>query len=182
MWKRWGQPPWLGAMPLGVPPSPYKRPPSPPLKVHLLAKDLSPPFRISPWSRISEIHVPVDFSGRICCFRCFAGARARRLSGYPDVCAITDAPLLCGAGLDGAGPAGPDGLHHDLEIDKRSTASSMSTTSLTLLGIQGYVFYGCISTRCLYLVDRSWHKVVPIVGKFCFLCCEPFRQPWIQAL
>src|SRR3954469_6519385 len=37
---------------------------------------------------------PVAFSGRICCFRCFAGARARRLSGYPYVCAITDAPLL----------------------------------------------------------------------------------------
>src|SRR3954464_1549608 len=61
MWKRWGQPPWLGAMPLGVPPSPYKRPPSRPLKAHLLAKDLSPPFRISPWSRISEIYVPGGF-------------------------------------------------------------------------------------------------------------------------
>ena len=36
-------------------------PPSPPLKSHLLAKDLSPPFRISPWSRISEIHVPGGF-------------------------------------------------------------------------------------------------------------------------
>src|SRR3954468_14557856 len=61
MWKRWGQPPWLGAMPLGCPPLPYKRPPSPPLKVHILAKDISPPFRISPWSRISEIHVPGGF-------------------------------------------------------------------------------------------------------------------------
>src|SRR3954466_3434660 len=50
-----------GAMPLGVPPSPYKRPPSHPLKAHLLVKDLSPSFRISPWSRISEIHVPGGF-------------------------------------------------------------------------------------------------------------------------
>src|SRR3954471_21875545 len=57
---------------------------------------------------------PVDFSGRICCFRCFTGARAWRLSGYPNVCAIMDAPLLCGAGLDGAGPARPDGLLLDL--------------------------------------------------------------------
>src|SRR4051812_44551134 len=47
--------------PLGAPPLPYKRTPSPPLKTHLLAKDLSPPFRISPWSRISEIHVPGGF-------------------------------------------------------------------------------------------------------------------------
>ena len=55
--------------------------------------------------------------------------------GVPDVCAITDAPLLCGAGLDGAGPAGPDGLHHDLEIDNRSTTSSTSTTSLIIYGL-----------------------------------------------
>ena len=51
------------------------------------------------------------------------------------MCVITDAPLLCGAGLDGAGPAGPDGLHHDLEIGKRSSTSFMSTTSLTLFGL-----------------------------------------------
>src|SRR3954465_10051036 len=84
-----------------------------PIKAPLSSSQSTPPregslspFRISPWSRISEIHVPGGFSGRICCFRCFTGARARRLSGYPDVCAITDAPLLCGAGRDGAGPDG----------------------------------------------------------------------------
>ena len=120
---------------------------------------------------------PVASSGRICCFRCFAGARARRLSGYPDVCAITDAPLLCGAGRDGAGPAEPDGLHHDLEIGKRSTTSSMSTTSLTLFGLRGYVFYGCISTRCLYLVDRSWYLDVPIVGNFLFSMLRTLHLP-----
>ena len=46
--------PWL-------PPVSLERPPSPTLTSHLLAKDLSPPFRISPWSRISEIHVPGGF-------------------------------------------------------------------------------------------------------------------------
>ena len=53
------------------------------------------------------------------------------------MCAITDAPLLCGAGLDGAGPAGPDGLLLDLEIGKRSTTSCMSTTSLNFLVFEG---------------------------------------------
>src|SRR3954469_16348814 len=122
---------------------------------------------------------PVAFSGRICCFHCFAGARARRLSGYPDVCAITDAPLLCGAARDGAGLAGPDGLHHDLEIGKRSTTSSTITTSLKLYGLRGYVFYGCISTRCLYLVDRSWYLDVPIIGIFLF--CMLRTLQWYQS-
>ena len=63
--------------------------------------------------------------------------------GVPDVCVITDAPLLCGAGLGGAGlagagsdgraGAGPAGLHHDLEIGKCTTTSSMSSNSLTKL-------------------------------------------------
>ena len=89
--KRWGHPPWLGAMPLGCPPLPYKRPPSPPLKAHLLVKDLG----IFPHGLGSARYMfSVAFSRRIFCFRCFAGARARRLSGYPYVCAITDAPLL----------------------------------------------------------------------------------------
>src|SRR3954470_23046696 len=95
MWKRWGQPPWLAPCPLGCPLS-YKRLPSPPLKAHLLAKDLSPPFRISPWSRISEIHVFGGFfwkdlllpllrwsegakvvlvSGRVCDHRCTTALR-----------------------------------------------------------------------------------------------------------
>src|SRR3954465_148622 len=168
MWKRWGQPPWLGAMPLGCPPLPYKRTPL------LLSKYTSsrrislPPLEFPHGHGSARYMFPVAFSGRICCFRCFAGARARRLSGYPDMCAITDVPLLCGAGRDGAGPAGPDGLHHDLEIGKRLTTASTSTTSLTLYGLRGYVFYGCISTSCLYLVDRSWYVVVPIIGNFLF--------------
>ena len=80
--------------------------------------------------------------------------------GGLDVCASTDALLICGAGL-----------LLDLEIGKRLTTSSTSTTSLNFVGLQGYVLYGCISTRFLYLVDRSWFLVVPIVGFF--LCCKP---------
>ena len=60
------------------------------------------------------------------------------------MCAITDAPLLCGVGLAGAGsdgrvgagpagPAGPARLHHDLEIGKCTTTSSTSSNSLTKL-------------------------------------------------
>src|SRR3954470_13507643 len=155
-------------MPLGVPPLPIKGP------LLLLSKHTSlrrislPPLEFPHGLGSTRYMFPVDFSGRICCFRCFAGARVRRLSGYSDVGASTHAPLLGGAGLDGAGPAGPDGLHHDLEIGKRSSTSSTSTTWLTLFGLRGYVFYGCISTRFLYLVDRSWYIVVPIVGNFLF--------------
>src|SRR4051812_30777550 len=139
------------------------------LSSHTSSRRISlPPLEFPHGLGSTRYMFPVAFSGRICCFLCFAGARARRLSGYPDVCAITDAPLLCGARLDGAGPAGPDGLLLNLEIGKRSTTSSTSTTSLTLFGLRGYVFYGCISTRCLYLVDRSWYIVVPIIGKKLF--------------
>ena len=68
--------------------------------------------------------------------------------GVPDVCAITDAPLLYGARLSGAGlsgaglagagsegraGAGPTGLHHDFEIGKCTTTSSTSSNSLTKL-------------------------------------------------
>src|SRR3954468_3815082 len=43
-----GAAPWLGAIPLGCPPLSYKRPPSHPLKAHLLVKDLSPPLECIP--------------------------------------------------------------------------------------------------------------------------------------
>src|SRR4051812_32743253 len=115
--------------PLGVAPPPIKRPLSL-SHTHTSSRRSLSPFRISPWSRISEIHVPGGFSfEKSCCFRCFAGARARSLLGYPNVCVITDATLLCGAGLDGVGPARPDGLHHDLEIGKRSTTPPTSSYS-----------------------------------------------------
>jgi len=69
--------------------------------------------------------------------------RGTEVVGVPDVCAITDALLLCGAGLGGAGlagagsdgraRAGPARLHHDLEIGKCTTTSTTSSYSLTKL-------------------------------------------------
>src|SRR3954471_10592787 len=59
------------------------------------------------------------------------------------------------------------GLPLDLEIGKRSSTSTTSLDSLSFVGLQGYVLYGYTSTRCLYLVDRSWY-LVPIVGNFLF--------------
>ena len=140
--KRGGQggSPHAPATPLGFPPPPIKGTPLLTSHSHLLVKDLSPPLEFPDGLGSARYMFPVAFSGRICCFRCFAGARARRLSGYSYVCEIMDAPLLCGVGLDGAGPAGPDGLQHDLEIDKHLSTSSTSTISLTLFGLRGYVF------------------------------------------
>ena len=87
-----------GAMPLGVPPSPYKRPPSPPLKAHLLVKDLSPPLEFIPHGlRLARYMFWWLFGKKELCFRCIAGARRRRLLGASNVCASTDALLICGA-------------------------------------------------------------------------------------
>src|SRR4051812_27868222 len=44
----------------------------------------------------------------------------------------------------------------------------MSLDSLSFVGLQGYVLYRYTSARCLYLVDRSWYIVVPVVGIFLF--------------
>src|SRR3954467_9197765 len=131
---RGGGSPMAGSMPLGCPLSLIKGPLSSSQSTPPREGSISPPLEFPHGLGSARYMFSVAFSGRICCFRCFAGARARRLSGYPDVCVITDSPLLCGAGRDGAGPAGPDGCHHDLEIGKRSTTSSTSTTSLTLFG------------------------------------------------
>src|SRR4051812_35016394 len=60
MWKRWGQTPWLGTMPLGVPPLPIKGTLSSSHNTPPCEGSLSP-FRISPWSWVSEIHVPGGF-------------------------------------------------------------------------------------------------------------------------
>src|SRR3954466_9086770 len=43
-----GSPHGRAPCPFGAPPLPYKRPPSPPLKAHLLVKDLSPPLEFIP--------------------------------------------------------------------------------------------------------------------------------------
>src|SRR3954466_3592511 len=60
------------------------------------------------------------------------------------------------------------GLPLDLEIGKRSSTSTTSLDSLSFVSLQGYGLYGYTSARCLYLVDRSWYMVVPIVGNFLF--------------
>src|SRR3954465_16032074 len=132
MWKRWGKPHGWAPCPLGAPLSPIKGPLSSSQSTPPREGSLSPPSEFPHGLGSARYMFLVAFSGRICCFRCFAGARERSLSGYPYVCAITDAPLLCGGGLDGAGPSGPDGIHHDLEIGKRSSTASAGTTSLTL--------------------------------------------------
>ena len=107
--------------------------------------------------------------------------------GVPDVCAITDAPLLCGAGLGGAGAgsdgragAGPAGLHHDLEIGKCTTTSSTSSISLTKLVVfKGKFSMDVCPPIALYLVDRSW-CIVLIVGIFLFSMLR--TQQWYQSL
>lgn len=91
------------------------------------------------------------------------------------MCEITDALLLCGAGLGGAGSgsdgrarAGPAGLHHDLEISKCTTTSTTSSYLLTKLVVfEGKFSMDVCPPVALYLVDRSW-RVVLIVGKFLF--------------
>src|SRR3954468_10405332 len=88
MRERWGHPPWSASMP----PPLYK---NLLLHSHTSSRRISlPPLEFPHGLGSARYMFPVAFSRRICCFRCFAGARAWRLSGYPDVCAITDAPLL----------------------------------------------------------------------------------------
>jgi hypothetical protein len=92
---RGGGSPMAGRHAPWVPPlSPIKGPPLL-LSKHTSSRRISlPPLEFPHGLGSARYMFPVAFSGRICCFRCFAGARARRLSGYPYVCAITDAPLL----------------------------------------------------------------------------------------
>ena len=92
-----GSPHGWAPCPLGALLSPIKGSPLI-LSKHTSSRRISlPPLEFPHGIGSARYMFPVAFSGRICCFRCFSGARARRLSGYPYVCAITDAPLLCGA-------------------------------------------------------------------------------------
>ena len=125
----------------GAPPSSYKRPPSPHFShTPPCEGSLSPSSIIPLWSRISEIHVSGGFIWKRVAASAALLERGTEVVGVPDVCAITDVPLLCGAGLGGAGAgsdgragAGPAGLHHDLDISKRTTTPSTSSYSLTKL-------------------------------------------------
>ena len=60
---------------LGLTPSSYKRRPLPSPSHTPPCEGLSSPSSFSPWIRTSEVHVLHSFFGRICCFRCSAGAR-----------------------------------------------------------------------------------------------------------
>src|SRR5215216_4577185 len=142
MWKRWGHHHGCHAMALGCPLSPIKGPLSSSQHTPPREGSLSP-SSYSPWSRISEIHDLGGFIWKEVAASAALLERGTEVVGVPDVCAITDAPLLCGAGLGGGGlagagsdghaGAGPAGLHHDLEISKCTTTSSTSSNSLTKL-------------------------------------------------
>src|SRR3954470_22280553 len=146
--------------PLGVPPSPSLSL-TPPRE-----GSLSPSRIYSPWSRTSEIHVPCGYSARKGCAS--AASLERGGGGCSVSCTCVRAWMrCCFAAL---------GLSLDLEIGKRSSTSTTSLDSLSFVGLQGYVLYGCIFARCLYLVDRSWYIVVPIVGIFLFSMLQTLQN------
>src|SRR3954466_540171 len=174
MRERWGHPPWPAAMPPWASPLPYIRSPSSHFSLTPPREGSLSPSRIyPPWSRTSEIHVPGGFLAR----KSYASAASLERGGggcsVPRTC-VRARMRCCFAAL---------GLPLDLEIGKRSSTSTTSLDSLSFVGLQGYVLYGCISARCLYLVDRSWYIVVPIVGFFfVFYAANPTLRhrafPW----
>src|SRR3954471_14892836 len=169
MWKRWGQTHGWAHGPLGSLPLPIKGAPSLPSLTPPREGSLSPSRIYSPWSRTSQIHVPGGYSARKSC----ASSASLELGGggcsVPRTC-VRARMRCCFAAL---------GLPLDLEIGKRSSTSTTSLDSLSFVGLQGYVLYGYTSARCLYLVDRSWYMVVPIVGKFLFSMLRTLQ--WYQS-
>src|SRR3954467_13573570 len=153
-----------------VPPSSYKRSPSSHLSLTPPREGSLSPSRIyPPWSRTSEIHVPGGYSARKSC--AFAASLEQGGGGCSVSCTCVRARMrCCFAAL---------GLPLDLEIGKRSYTSTTSLDSLSFVGLQGYVLYGYTSARCLYLVDRSWYIVVPIVGNFLFSMLRTLQ--WYQS-
>ena len=165
-----GQPPWPAATPLGFPPSSYKRSPPPHLSLTPPREGSLSPSRIyPPWSRTSEIHVPGGYSARKSCASAASLERGGGGCSVPRTC-VRARMRCCFAAL---------GLPLDLEIGKRSSTSTTSLDSLSFVGLQGYVLYGYTSARCLYLVDRSWYIVVPIVGNFLFSMLRTLQ--WYQS-
>src|SRR3954462_6862 len=171
--KRGGQggSPHAPATPLGAPPPlSYKRHPSPHFSLTPPREGSLSPSRIyPPWSRTSEIHVPGGYSARKSCASAASLERGGGGCSVPRTC-VRARMLCCFAAL---------GLPLDLEIGKRSSTSTTSLDSLSFVGLQGYVLYGYTSARCLYLVDRSWYIVVPIVGKFVFSMLRTLQ--WYQS-
>src|SRR3954463_13128013 len=130
---------------------------------------LSPSKIYPPWSRTSEIHVPGGFSARKGCASTASLERGGGGCSVPRTC-VRARMCCCFAAL---------GLPLDLEIGKRSSTSTTSLDSLSFVGLQGYVLYGYTSARWLYLVDRSWYIVVPIVGNFLFSMLRTLQ--WYQS-
>ncbi len=128
---------------------------------------LSPSRIYSPWSQTSEIHVPGGYSSRKSCASAASLERGGGGCSVPRTC-VRARMRCCFAAL---------GLPLDLEIGKRSSTSTTSLYSLSFVGLQGYVLYGYTSARCLYLVDRSWYIVVPIVGNFLFSMLRTLHTP-----
>src|SRR3954467_4707104 len=157
--RRGGGSPMAGRMAPWVPSSPYKMSPPPSLSITPPREGSLSPSRIyPPWSRTSEIHVPGGYSARKSCASAASLERGGGGCSVPRMC-VRARMRCCFAGL---------GLPLDLEIGKRSSISTTSLDSLSFVGLQGYVLYGYTSARYLYLVDRSWYIVVPIVGIFLF--------------
>src|SRR4051812_37018529 len=156
-------PPW-------VPPSSYKRHPLSSLSLTPPREGSLSPSRIyPPWSRTSEIHVPGGYLARKSCASAASLEQGGGGCSVPRTC-VRSWMRCCFAVL---------GLPLDLEIDKRSSTSTTSLDSLSFVGLQGYVVYGYTSARRLYLVDRSWYIVVPIVGKFLFSMLRTLQ--WYQS-
>src|SRR3954463_7746296 len=116
MRERWGHPPWPAAMPPWASPLPYKRSPSSHLS-HTPPREgsLSPSRIYSPWSRTSEIHVPGGYSTRKGCAS--AASLERGGGGCSVSCTCVRAWIFAALGLP-----------LDLEIGKRSSTSTTSST------------------------------------------------------
>ena len=160
-----GSPPWDASHGEGYPPPPIKGSPLTPSHSHLLVKDLSPLLELFPHGLgLATYMFPVEFRLEGVDASTASLERGGGGCSVPRMC-VRARMRRCFAAL---------GLPLDLEIGKISSTLTTSSTSLSVVSLQGYVLYGCISARCLYLVDRSWYIVVPIVGIFCFLCREPY--------
>src|SRR3954471_1169583 len=81
-----GSPHGWAPCPLGAPLSPIKGPPLL-LSKHTSSRRISlPPFRISPWSRISEIHVPGGFFWKDLLLPLLRWSEGAEVVGVPQTC------------------------------------------------------------------------------------------------
>ena len=166
-----GSPPMRRPWREGAPPSSYKRPPIPSFILTPPCEgSLSPSSIISPWSQISEIHVPGGFIWKG--VAASAGSLERGGGGCPVAWTCVRVRMRCWVAALG--------LPHDLEIGKCTTTSTTSSYSLTKLVVyEGKFSLDVCPPVALYLVDRSW-RVVHTVGNFLFSMLR--TQQWYQSL